>query len=163
MVVSGINLGRNDGCSVFYSGTVAGAREGCLLDIPALAISLVSFVNPNFTYSAQLGAKLTKLVYENKIPPKTFLNVNVPNLSQKQIKGIKFTRQGTVPIHGTFAKRKDPNFRTYYWMGGHLPKMKDDLTVDTYALARDYVTITPTQCDMTDYKLLEQISQWKVH
>ena len=34
MVVSGINLGPNDGCSVHYSGTVAGAREGALLGIP---------------------------------------------------------------------------------------------------------------------------------
>ncbi len=30
LVISGINCGPNDGCSVFYSRTVAGAREGAL-------------------------------------------------------------------------------------------------------------------------------------
>ena len=43
LIVSGINQGCNDGCSVHYSGTVAGAREGALMGIPSLAISLNTF------------------------------------------------------------------------------------------------------------------------
>ena len=45
LVISGINLGANDGCSVFYSGTVAGAREGAILGIPSIAVSLATFVD----------------------------------------------------------------------------------------------------------------------
>src|SRR5580658_7516530 len=39
LVVSGINRGLNLGQDVFYSGTVAAAREGALRGIPAVATS----------------------------------------------------------------------------------------------------------------------------
>src|SRR4051812_11588427 len=39
LVVSGMNHGLNLGTDVFYSGTVAAAREGALRGIPALAAS----------------------------------------------------------------------------------------------------------------------------
>lgn len=151
VVVSGINLGPNDGCSVFYSGTVAGAREGALLGIPSIAVSLATFLNPDFTYAAQCGARLARIAPQC-IPRGTFLNVNVPNLKSSQIKGIKVTRQGTVPIHGTFRKRKDPNLRDYYWMTGRMPlKGKQDDRIDSYALHNRYVAVTPIRSDLTDY------------
>ena len=40
LVVSGINKGYNLGDDVTYSGTVAGALEGCLLGVPSIAVSL---------------------------------------------------------------------------------------------------------------------------
>src|SRR6266581_9318266 len=40
LVVSGINKGWNLGDDVTYSGTVAGALEGALLGMPAIAVSL---------------------------------------------------------------------------------------------------------------------------
>src|SRR5690349_17175090 len=39
LVISGINHGSNVGTSVYYSGTVAGAREAALRGIPAIAFS----------------------------------------------------------------------------------------------------------------------------
>ena len=60
MVISGINFGGNDGCSVFYSGTVAAAREGALMGINSFAISLNSFDDPEFLASAKFTAKLAK-------------------------------------------------------------------------------------------------------
>ena len=162
VVVSGINLGHNDGCSVFYSGTVAGAREGALMGIPSLAISLATFVNPNFKYAAQCGARLVKLMIKNRLPKGTFLNVNVPNIKKSQIKGIKMTRQGLVPIHGTFHKRTDPNFREYHWMTGKIPVRGKNNNIDTPALNNNFVTVTPIQSDQTDYSFLEELNTWKV-
>lgn len=162
VVVSGINLGHNDGCSVFYSGTVAGAREGALMGIPSIAVSLATFVNPDFTYAAKCGAKLIKLMVKAKMPKGTFLNVNVPNKKPRQIKGIKMTRQALVPIHGTFRKRTDPNFREYYWMTGKMLVRKKDNRLDTYALNNDYVTVTPIRSDQTDYSFLEELNHWEV-
>lgn len=156
VVVSGINLGPNDGCSVFYSGTVAGAREGALLGIPSVAVSLATFLNPDFSYAAQCGARLAGIARQCHIPRGTFLNVNVPNLKVSQIKGIKITRQGTVPIHGSFRKRRDPNLRDYYWMTGRMPlKGKRDDRIDSYALHNHYVAVTPIRSDLTDYASLD--------
>ncbi len=162
LVLSGINLGANDGCSVFYSGTVAGAREGALLGIPSIAVSLATFVNPNFSFGAKFASKLAKMVYQHSLPKGTFLNVNIPAAKPSKIKGIKITRQGKEPIHGTFRKRTDPNLRKYYWMTGKLPIEKDDISVDTYAVSHKYVTITPAHCDVTDYEFLDEICQWNI-
>jgi 5'-nucleotidase len=162
MIVSGINLGRNDGCSVFYSGTVAGAREGALNGIPAIAVSLSTFSDPDFSYAATVGARVAKALPQMALLKGTFLNVNVPACPQKQVQGIRFTRQGTVPIHGDFRKRSDPNLRDYYWMTGHLPKTKNDLSIDTYALDHGYVTVTPIHCDMTDERTLENLNSQSI-
>ena len=160
MVVSGINHGPNDGCSVFYSGTVAGAREGALLGIPSMAISLDAFLNPNFSYAAQCGARLAKIIVKEGIPKGTFLNVNVPNLKRSRIRGIKATHQGLVPLHGTFQKRTDPHWRNYYWMTGRMPlhgnKSKH---VDSYALQQRFVTVTPIRSDLTDYGHVQQLDR----
>ena len=162
VVVSGINLGPNDGCSVFYSGTVAGAREGALLGIPSIAISLDTFVDPDFTYAAKFSAKITKHVYKNNLPKGTFLNVNVPNIAASNIKGIKITKQCTVPIHGSFRKKKDPNMKEYYWMTGKVPPQKKNYTIDTYALGEGYVTVTPIKSDSTNYDYLKKIERMKI-
>lgn len=159
LVVSGINLGPNDGCSVFYSGTIAGAREGAILGIPSIAVSLATFINPDFSYAAKFVAKLIKTISQLKFPKNTFLNINVPNRPAGAIKGVRVTRQGTVPIHGLFRKRSDPNLRTYYWMSGKPPPPRSDLSIDTYALHRGYVTVTPIQCDLTDYTAMEELKR----
>lgn len=164
LVISGINYGGNDGCSVHYSGTVAGAREGALLGIPSIASSLATFVNANFRPGAKFTARLAQEVFKNKVKilPGTFLSVNIPNRKSTQIKGVKVTRQGLVPIHGDFDKRVDPNLREYYWMTGKVPPHKNDLDVDTYALRKDFITVTPVQCDLTDYRCLDEVKTWKL-
>ncbi len=159
LVVSGINFGNNDGCSVFYSGTVAGAREGTLNGIDSIAISLDSFDNPNFTQAAKVGAKLAKLVYKNKLTKGTFLNVNVP---QGKIKGILATEQGIDPIHGIFQKRVSPHDKPYYWMSAKNPLHVNNNSIDTYALKNGYVTVTPVHCNLTDEVFLNQLRQWKL-
>ena len=153
LVISGINYGGNDGCSVFYSGTVAGAREGCLEGIDSFAISLDCFDNPDFSIAAKFTAKLAKWVYQNPLPKGTFLNVNVP---QGKPKGARFTRQGTEAIHGTFEKRKCPHDRHYYWMGAKSPDHKNDNGIDTYALKNKYITITPILSDLTNEDFLSK-------
>ena len=158
LVVSGINLGNNDGCSVFYSGTVAGAREGTLMGIDSMALSLDSFDNPKFEKSAKIGAKLAKLIFKNKLPQGTFLNVNVP---PGAIKGILPTLQGAEPIHGHFKIRRNPHDKIYYWMTGKNPTHVNDNSIDTYALKNGYATVNPVHCSLTDEKFLDKLHQWK--
>ncbi len=154
LVISGINFGNNDGNSVFYSGTVAGAREGTLMGIDSFAVSLDCFDNPNFSQAAKFTAKLARWVYKNKLPKGTFLNANVPSGKPR---GMRFTRQGIEPIHGTFEKRKSPHDKHYYWMGAKMPVHKNDNSIDTYALKNKYVTITPIHSDLTDEHFLNSV------
>ena len=59
IVVSGINNGANLGDDVTYSGTVAGAYEGMLLNLPAIAFSALSR-SPNS--SAMAGAPAGSII-----------------------------------------------------------------------------------------------------
>ncbi|MFA5059991.1 MAG: 5'/3'-nucleotidase SurE [Candidatus Omnitrophota bacterium] len=161
LVISGINLGPNDGCSVFYSGTVAGAREGAISGIPSIAVSLGTFTNPTFDAAARFTAKLAKIVIKNKLPKNTFLNVNVPNQKMSAIKGVRIARQGKVPIHGQFKKNTDPSGRAHYWMFGEVRGIEKNLDVDTYALSKNFVSVVPIQCDSTDHGFLPQLKSWK--
>ena len=161
LIISGINLGPNEGCSVFYSGTVAGAREGALLGIPSMAVSLGTFLNPDYRYAAKCTVQIARVCIKNQIPRRTFLNVNVPAVKPSQIKGIRITQQGTDPIHSSFRKKRDPNLKDYYWLTGKVPVHKNNNRIDTYALNNHYVTVTPIQSDSTDYTFLRQLDQWK--
>ena len=60
VVVSGINLGTNTGINTIYSGTVSAATEGAILGIPSFAISLATFHDPDFDYSAKFAGKLSE-------------------------------------------------------------------------------------------------------
>lgn len=162
LVVSGINCGPNEGASVHYSGTVAGAREGALMGIPSIAVSYNSFSKNDYAYAANVTSKLCRLAVKNGIPQGTFLNVNVPALAPSQIKGIRFTRQGLEPILGKFTRREDPNLREYYWLAGDPPPVKNDDGTDTWALHHGYVTVTPIHCDLTDGEHLESLKSWRV-
>ena len=62
MVIAGINAGSNLGDDVIYSGTVAGAREGALLNIPSFAVSLATFVKPKFDYAAGISVKIIQQI-----------------------------------------------------------------------------------------------------
>jgi 5'-nucleotidase len=157
MVISGINFGNNDGCSVFYSGTVAGAREGALMGINSFAVSLDSFDRPDFSVAAKFTARMARWVHQHGLPKGTFLNVNVPSGKPK---GTRFTRQGTEPIHETFEKRKNPYDKHYYWMGAKLPDHHNDNKIDTYALKNKYITITPIQSDLTDGAFLDKVGSY---
>ncbi|MDE2027829.1 MAG: 5'/3'-nucleotidase SurE [Candidatus Omnitrophica bacterium] len=159
LIISGINWGGNDGCSVFYSGTVAGAREGALMGIKSFAISLNCFDDPQFDEASKFTAKLARWVHKNHLPVGTFFNVNVP---VGKPKGTRFTRQGTDPIHEIFEKRKTPTARHYYWMSAKAPVYKNDNDVDTYALNNNYITITPIHCDMTNEDFLSTLALKKI-
>ena len=157
LVISGINFGGNDGCSVFYSGTVAGAREGAMMGINSIAVSLDCFDKPDFSIAAKFTAKIAKWVHKHRLPKGTFLNVNVP---PGKPKGALFTRQGIEPIHGTFERRKSPYDRHYYWMGAKMPDDRNDNTIDTYALRNKYITVTPIQSDLTDETFLDKVKAY---
>lgn len=162
LVVSGINLGPNVGYSVLYSGTVSGATEGAILGIPSFAISLDTFVDPDFRFAAEYARKLAKLILQNKgLPKGTLLNVNIPAVDKKRIKGVRVVKQSEKAIEERFDKREDPRKRTYYWLTGEIIRSdgKDDADIET--VRKNYISITPIHCDMTNYGFINKLKYWK--
>ena len=163
LVVSGINRGPNIGTNVIYSGTVSAATEGVILGIPAIAISLATFTDPDFSYAAEFGRKICGKVLKSGMPEGILLNVNVPAVPGKLIKGVRITHQGGCRFKEFFEKRKDPRGRTYYWMDGEEITSGTDNGADHAAIRDNFISITPIHYDMTCYKYLARLRKWRFH
>lgn len=161
LVVSGINQGANVGQDITYSGTVAAAMEGVISGIPSIAVSLDSYESQDFTFAAQVGASVARLVLKHGLPPHTLLNVNVPARPVGQVSGARVTRLGRRVYRDLLIERQDPRGRPYYWIGGEPPGgAVNEEGTDIWALAQGYVSITPLRMDMTEYELLVKVESW---
>ena len=156
ILISGINRGANIGDNIIYSGTVSAATEGTIYDIPSIAVSIDSFKDTDCGFAAAFTKKIAELVLKTKtLPPRTLLNINYPDMPVEKIKGLKFTYQSNVKFKDIFLKRVDPRGRDYYWMDGEYEVLSDDENCDYVALKNNYISITPIQHDMTDYKRMD--------
>ena len=132
------------------------------LGIPSFAISLDTFTNPDFSFAAEFARKLAKQIMKQKNLPKgTLLNVNIPALARKYIKGVRVVKQSEKAIEERFDKREDPRKRTYYWLTGEIIKSDGKDGADIETLRKNYVSITPIHCDMTDYAFMEELKEHK--
>lgn len=157
LVVSGINIGPNLGDDIIYSGTVSAAVEGTLLEVPAIAVSLVTLQNSSFEVAAEFAGTLAARVLEKGLPSGTLLNVNVPPLPAQEVKGWRLTRQGKRRYIEQVVERIDPRGEKYYWIGGDdLGFDKEDGT-DCMAIHEGYISVTPLQVDMTNYRSFQEI------
>lgn len=160
LVVSGINLGANVGINVIYSGTVSAATEGTILGVPAIAVSINTFRDPDFGPAARFARLLVRQVKEHGLPPHTSLNVNVPAISESKIRGVRVTRQGVTRFVEKFDRRIDPRENVYYWQCGSTPPLEEDGDTDASALANDCISITPIHHDLTNYDFLDSLRSW---
>jgi len=163
LVVSGINPHANVGYDVTYSGTVTAAMEAAIGGLPGIAVSLDSPENHHghrdYGPAARVARKVAERVMAIGLPPQTLLNVNVPYLSDDEIKGYRITRQGLRVYRDELVRRDDPHGRPYYWIGGEAPTGVPEGGTDIGTLQEGYVAITPLHLDMTEHKLLEELQK----
>lgn len=162
LIVSGINKAANMGDDITYSGTVSAAIEGTLLKVPSIAFSLASRSNFNFSTGAAYSKIIMKYVIANGLPDGTLLNVNVPNLTMEEIKGIKITKQGKRIYNEMIVRDVDPRGREYFWIGGNELDFIEIEESDIVSVNAGYVSVTPIRLDMTDYSYLEKLKQCKL-
>lgn len=161
LVVSGINHGANLGDDVTYSGTVAAAIEATLMGIPAIAVSLATLErHGHFPEAAQVAVRVARQVIDNGLPEDTFLNVNVPNCPNDELKPPLVTRQGKRSFVGNVIGKTDPRGRKYYWIGSGEADFNDYEGTDFHAINRKHVSITPLHLDLTNYESMKVISGW---
>ncbi len=162
MVVSGINKGANLGGDITYSGTVAAAMESVVNNVPAIAISVASYVEWEFEPAAEFAAKLAARIVEHGMLPNVLLNVNVPSTVRDQIKGVAVTRLGKRIYQDKLIERQDPFGRNYYWIGGAEPSGNADEGTDIWALANGYISVTPIHMDLTNYAIMDKLKSWNL-
>jgi len=160
LVVSGINKGWNLGDDVTYSGTVAGALEGALLGIPSIAVSLRATRGAyDFTYAARAATVMADAILRRPLPPRTFLNINVP---KGRPNGYRVTLQAKRNHVTSVAERHDPKGRPYYWIEEGQNEWEPHDRSDYQAVRDGYISITPLQPDLTAYDALAMVEELTV-
>ena len=163
LILSGINHGSNVSTNILYSGTMSAAVEGALSGIPSVGYSLTDYSeDADFQYSEKIVQIISKKVIKEGLKKGTCLNVNIPNIKENQIKGIKVCRQGRAFWDDTFDHRKDPLGKDYYWLTGSFSSKEQALDTDINYLENNYVTIVPTQFDMTCHDSVDELKKWKL-
>jgi len=165
LVVSGINPNANIGHDVTYSGTVTAAMEAVISGVRGIAVSLHSpegFKGQlDYSTAAIVARRVAKKVMSDGLPEGVVLNVNVPYLTENELKGYMITRQGLRVYRDALDERIDPRGKPYYWIGGEAPTGVDEPGTDFGALSAGYVSITPLQLDLTNYKAMDVLKKWK--
>lgn len=162
MVVSGINLGPNTGISVLYSGTVSAATEATILNIPSIAISLCTYQDPHWETAEAIARKAVQSALASPLPPKSLININIPNIPLEDIKGTRVAPVAHSRFKEIFHKRKDPRGNVYYWLDGELEMLDNEGETDVDALAAGYVNITPLEFDLTKHHSMDSLGDWKL-
>ena len=146
MVVSGINHGANLGDDVLISGTVAGALQGYLKGLHAVAVSIERAERYFMDTAARLTGRLCRWIGGNSLTGGVFLNVNVPNLPVEQVRGVKITRlaRGT---HTDVAEAEDDGSLRYYWLVRQRNGGVVDGQTDIGVVEQCNISITPLHTD----------------
>lgn len=160
LCVSGINHGLNYSINVLYSGTMSAAVEGAIEGIPSVGFSLDDFSHgADFSHIRTYVRNIATQVLVNGLPKGTLLNVNFPHI-ENPIKGIKICRQANGNWVEEFEQRTDPYNREYYWMTGKYDWVDRGEDTDVFAINHGYVSIVPTQFDMTAHYAIQELNSW---
>ena len=145
-VFSGINMGYNSGLAAYYSGTIAGAREGALHGIRSVALSVGSHEARFFDYVIGLLPRLMEM--SRRISPKTVLNVNAPDVPSWDIKGVHIAEAAPYGygVKFCFSKVEDG----IYQMGGAPDFTDDKMRYDFDWNEAGYVTVSPLPTSLSD-------------
>ncbi|MHA7055884.1 5'/3'-nucleotidase SurE [Aquimarina sp. M1] len=164
LCVSGINHGSNSAINVIYSGTMSAAVEAGIEGIPAIGFSLLDYsMNANFEPCKKYVKTIVENVLANGLPKGVVLNVNIPKLAEQDIKGIKICRQANAHWVEEFDKRTNPMGRDYYWLSGKFINEDKGEDTDEWALQNGYVSIVPTQFDLTAHHFIQELNNWSLH
>lgn len=166
LVLSGINHGPNVGYDVYYSGTVAAAREGLIRGIPSVALSLASTSIASLPLLEPAILDILKRIRNGGLPSDNVLNINFPPVDPQQaagwlglhgIRGTKVTRIGRRFYQSDLVERLDPRNKPYFWIGGGWPTIEKTEGTDVEMLRQGWISITPIKLDVTDNNQLDQL------
>ena len=147
LVVSGVNHGPNLGNDVFYSGTVAAAREAAFRGIPSMAFSQIG--GGSMERAGGVARGLCERLLRAEQPPgaAVLLNVNIP---AGEIRGVRACDLGERRYDEGVVVRQDPRGRDYMWIGGEggvTHGLREGS--DTEAVDQGFVSVTPLRLTMT--------------
>lgn len=164
LVLSGVNRGSNIAEDVTYSGTVAGAMEGCALGIPSIALSQTYWSeenpDPRWSCAETHGPTVVRFLVKEGWPDDVLINVNFPDADPKEVAGVDICSQGKRDMQtAALDRRIDARNRPYYWIGFRRVRSNPPLGTDLHAIYNKRIAVTPLHLNLTEFKVMEKMRQ----
>jgi 5'-nucleotidase len=164
-----LRLGVNAGFAVMHSGTVAAARQAAAMGVPGIAFScLNSSLEQDFLRFAPYISEAIIARDKHNI---TLLNVNFPaagrpdpfhagDVSPEPVppKGTYWTSMAIATYGRRIIEDTEPRGRAVYWLS-YVGVPDPEVGSDRWALANNYVSMTPLTLQGADIALLGRINQ----
>jgi 5'-nucleotidase len=160
VILSGVNRGVNAADDVTYSGTIAGAMEGCALDIPSIALSQTF----NFQERREVhwdcaethGPAIVRKLIEAGWPKDVLMNVNFPDCPASEVTGAEIVAQGKRELQeAVIDRRVDMRGNPYFWIGFRRERFTAKQGTDLGALAQKKIAVTPLHLNLTETRVME--------
>lgn len=145
--LSGINHGENAGSAVYYSGTVAAAREAAMMYMPAMAVSIrVGEDEAMRQKLADLAVRLAEHFQKIPLPRFALISLNAPAIPPDQWKPLILCPLSKAYYLDSYEKRQSPLGQTYLWLAANdtsgVPMEKPEPGSDYAYLLDGHVTCT---------------------
>jgi len=160
LILSGVNRGINAADDVTYSGTIAGAMEGCALGVPSIALSQAFNYQErrevHWECAAAHGPELVRKLVAVGWPKDVLVNVNFPDCMPGEVAGVEVVAQGARELQETVIERRiDMRGNAYFWIGFRREQFTAKPGTDLGALAVRKISVTPLQLNLTDWKVMQ--------
>ncbi len=164
LILSGVNWGSNLADDVTYSGTIAGAMEGCALGIASVALSQAGDEeardNIDWSPGEVHGPELIRQLLKAGWPDGTLMNINFPSGPATEVKGWALVPQGRYDLQSTeIEERRDARNRPYFWIGLRRRRATPPDDSDLGAVYGGKISVTPLHMNLTETSLLEKLRQ----
>ena len=162
LILSGVNSGSNLADDITYSGTVAGAMEGCALGIPSIALSQDTGEGGRLGIDWSAGETHGPAVIRQLVaagwPKDILMNVNFPGISAADVRGVALVPQGRYDLQSTeIHQRMDMRERAYYWIGLRRREAVPPEDSDLGAVHGGKISVTPLHLNLTEYAVLKEM------
>ena len=164
LILSGVNRGSNLADDVTYSGTIAGAMEGCALGIPSIALSQSYGFEPkseiNWSCGETHGPALIRKLVDIGWPQDVLMNVNFPDSAPDGVKGVEITMQGKRDMQtAALDRRIDARGFPYFWIGFKRVRSNPPIGSDLRAIYEKRISVTPLHLNLTEQGVLKTLRE----
>lgn len=142
-VLSGINWGENVGAGIYYSGTLAAAREASMMYYRAIAVSIVGGADEKaFDAAAERAVIMAEQLKETAFPRLGVINLNFPATDAETWGEMKLCPAATSYFHDRYKAREDEDGERVFELQ-HGSTMEDpEEGTESYYLRRNHPTCT---------------------
>jgi len=157
LILSGVNRGANLADDVTYSGTIAGAMEGCAIGIPSVALSQAFGLEGRnevpWACAETHGPLVIRKLVEAGWQDDVLININFPDCAPGDVKGTAVTEQGKRDLQtAALDRRIDARGVPYYWIGFRRVRSNPPQGTDLAAVYDGRISVTPLHLNLTEFR-----------